>query len=347
MRSMYSELVKNKSWLDNESFERLKVGSLLLPGLVSTGFAMKVGYALKGVPGFILAGLGFIFPGLSILLIAALYYKELGQLQVLIPFLYGLKPAVLAIMAYTIIRLIFRYLTGFSYLAGFLVVVAGYFIGFDIIFLLLLAICVSVFFTIGIQKEKLKKENLFPLLQINSLPVVLPAVPILSIFIKIGFFIAGSGFVILAFAKSELVDKGWMTIQTLLDSIAISLFVPGPIIGLAGFIGYQVLELHGALLAVVGILIPTILFAIIGLLFKDYLSQNRILKIISNSWHAGTLGYLTATVFQISYTIMNDYKLWIIGIICLLILLKFPKMQKAWILIIGANMGYLLYHFLL
>ena len=122
MRSMYSELVKNKSWLDNESFERLKVGSLLLPGLVSTGFA-----------------------------------KELGQLQVLIPFLYGLKPAVLAIMAYTIIRLIFRYLTGFSYLAGFLVVVAGYFIGFDIIFLLLLAICVSVFFTIGIQKEKLKK----------------------------------------------------------------------------------------------------------------------------------------------------------------------------------------------
>ena len=308
---------------------------------------MKLGYVLQGIAGFLLAGLGFVLPGLSILLLAALYYKELGQLAVLVPFLYGLKPAVLAILSYTVIRLAFRYLTRFSFLAGFIIMLGGYFTGYDIIFLLILAIGVSFFLEMGLQRTKVRKNFFAPLLQVGTLTVAVPAAPLLSIFIKTGIFLAGSGFVILAFAKTELVDKGWMTIHALLDSVAIALFVPGPITGLAGFIGYQVGEINGALLAVAGLLIPTAIFAMIGLLLQNIILENRTLKIIARSWHVSTLGFLAACVIEISYDVLNDYKLWIIGVVCLSLMIRFPRMHKVWVLIIGANLGYIMHHYLL
>ena len=347
MRSIESELIKNKKALSEDLFDDLKKGSFHLPGLISTGIVMKTGYKIKGVIGFILAAIGYVLPGALILSLAGLYYKELGTLPMIAPFLYGLKPAVLAILLFTVIKLGFKFLTNISYLANFLLVVIAYFIGFDIIWIMILAMMANVFFDYSVQKAN--KQAKIPALlpqAVSTVTVSFSTATVLATFVKIGFLLAGSGFVLVAFAKVFLVDNGLLTVQALLDGTAFSLFVPGPITGLAAFLGFQLDAWRGSFIAVSGLLLAASFYAIIGLVFEKLILQWRLIGILTKSWNVAALGFLFACTLQISSTILIDYKLWIIGCFSLIILLKWPKLHKVWILIIAANLGYILHHYL-
>ncbi len=347
IKSIESELVQKKQWLDDQTFAKLVKSALIMPGMSSLSVVMKSGFLLRGIAGLLIAGLCFILPGALLLSFIGIYYKELGGMELVQPFLYGLRPAALAILFFTVIKSGFKYITSLSYLGSFIFVIGAYFTGFDILLIILLAIAANILFSMGISKNKENKNQAMPLSGVAGVSGIgLGTFSIFSTFLKIGIFLAGSGFVLVAFANEYLVDKGYLGLHTLLDSVALSLFVPGPMTGLVTFLGLQLGGWQGAIVACAGILIPVIIYALISLFFEPVILSNRFFRYFSSSSKVALLAFLAASTISMSTAILVDYKLWLIAIICLIILLKWPRLNKIWLLIISANLGYIIYHYL-
>lgn len=345
IKVLENELVKKQQRISQDRYKQLTEDTVNLPGADSIKLMMRVGYELNGVGGMILAGLGYILPGSLLMLIAGLYYKELAQLPLVKPFLYGIKGSVIAILLYTAIMHGLKYFRDIRLLLVFLVVAGATFIRINPI--LLLGLSAILMLILNQTQSKEKTASLLFLLQTQA-PNIIPVIDhpkLLTTFIKIGFLIFGSGYMIVAYSKMFLVDHNILSAEVLMDAVAISLFAPGPLISLATFLGFQINEWHGALYATLGYLLPILLYTLIskfsfGGLFKTS-SWNLAMKGLA----AASLGILLAVSIILGYETYNDTKLWLVTLLSLLILFRWRKLNPVWLVIISANLGYLILHF--
>lgn len=348
IKLMENELVTKKHLLDKETFKNLRKESMSLPGPSSTQLAMKIGYNQKGILGMLVAGLAFVLPSCLLMLVIALYYKEFvnGKFKMVDPFLYGVRASVISILLYTCFVFGIRYIKDFRLLGIFLVVVAATLAGLNPILLLMLSACA---YAILKQSYNANKAASVGFLLQSQPQIVLPLLEnqkLLFLFMKIGTLMIGSGYMIFAYIKFDLVDTRILSLPVVLDTIAFGLFAPGPILSTITFLGYQLNTWQGALFATGGFLIPTFIYAILGStvlskFVKSTLWQTAFLGLV-----VASLGVLFASSLVMGYETLVDYKLWIIFGICLLILMKWPKLNLLWLIIISANIGYLLLHFL-
>ena len=95
---MQDEVVKKRKWIDEQHFLDLIGATNFIPGPNSTEMAIHIGHERAGWKGLIVAGLCFILPAVLITGFFAVLYKEYGQLPQLQPFIYGIKPAIIAII---------------------------------------------------------------------------------------------------------------------------------------------------------------------------------------------------------------------------------------------------------
>ena len=95
---MQDEVVNKRKWIDEQHFLDLIGATNLIPGPNSTEMAVHIGHEKAGWKGLIIAGLCFILPAVIITGFFAVLYKEFGQLPHVHPFIYGIKPAIIAII---------------------------------------------------------------------------------------------------------------------------------------------------------------------------------------------------------------------------------------------------------
>lgn len=344
---MENEIVKKKHLLDQETFDTLKNESLSLPGPTSTQLAMKIGYKQKGILGMLVAGFAFILPSCVLMLVIALYYKEFAneKFKLIDPFLYGIRGAVIAILLFTCFIFTMKYIRDLMLLVIFLAAAGATMAGLNPILLLILSAIAYLIVKQNIKTNtasagfflQVQPELIVPILENNKL---------LLLFAKIGSLMLGSGYMIFAYIKMDLVDTNILPLNTVLDTIAFGLFAPGPILSTVTFLGYQLNNWQGALLATLGFLIPTFLYAILGSTVLSKFVKTKVWQTIFLALVVASLAILFATTLIMGYKTLIDIKLWIIFIICLLILLKWPKLNLLWLIIISANIGYLLLHFM-
>ncbi|MDB9312854.1 chromate efflux transporter [Spirulina sp. CS-785/01] len=350
---MEEEVVQKRRWLSREHFLDLLGATNLIPGPNSTEMAIHVGYTYGGVPGLVVAGVCFLFPAITITGILAWVYQAFGTLPAVAPLLYGIKPAVLVVIFGALWRLGKKAIKSRTLLIIALGVVPLLLLGLNEVLALLVGGVVGMFWlrwqiphrtsslwVAGLNASALAKPTVA--LAATTAKVTPPLWQLGLVFLKVGVVLFGSGYVLIAFLEGELVGRGWLTQQELLDAIAIGQFTPGPVLSTSTFIGYVVSGFPGAMVATVGIFLPSFLFVLAVNPLIPKMRQSVWAGAFLDAVNVSAVALMAVVTGQLAFTLLwqpLDGLAWgIVGLSA--IALFWFKLGPVWLVLGGAILGY-------
>ena len=146
-----------------------------------------------------------------------------------------------------------------------------------------------------------------------------------------------------AFLDAELVAKGLLSKQQLIDAIAVGQFTPGPVFSSATFIGYQILGLRGAAAATVGIFLPSFLFVSFLNPLIPQLRRSTLMSAFLDSVNVVSVAVILAVLMEMGRALVMDWKTVLIAALSLIVTWYFKNLNTAFVILGGAVMGYLLH----
>ena len=340
---MHAEVVKRRKWLDDQRFLDILGATQLIPGPNSTEMAIHIGFLRAGWPGLIVGGLCFILPAVLIVTALAWAYVRFGSLPEVSSALYGIKPVIIAVIAQALWNLGRKAVKDPLTAVVGVAVLALYFLGVNEIALLFAG---GLAVMIARNLRRLGKGGAtgtllflagpgFPAMA--AAPFSLPAM--FLIFLKIGAVLYGSGYVLLAFLRADFVVRlGWLTDRQLLDAVAIGQITPGPVFSTATFIGYLLGGMPGALLATLGIFLPSFLFIALSSPFIPRLRKSALAGGLLDGVNVASLGLMAAVTWQLARASFVDLPTIAIGLVSAVLLIRF-KVNSTWLVLGGATIG--------
>lgn len=347
---MEDEVVTRRRWMTRERFLDLIGATNLIPGPNSTEMAIHIGFVRAGIIGLVVAGISFIFPAALITLGCAWVYDRFQAVPQAEALLYGIKPAVIAVILSAVWRLGKTAAKGpFLIGIGLLVMLLVLF-GINEIIALLGGGIIGILWQFGSRLRKGKMLFGFAWLPSSNLALAVTAAPSSSVtlsalglfFLKIGCVLFGSGYILVAYLQGGLVEQyQWLTQQQLLDAVAIGQFTPGPVLTTATFIGYVLAGPIGALVATLGIFVPSFLFVLTTNPLIPRLRQSAVASAFLDAVNASAIGLMTAVTVELARHALIDWGAWVIAIISAAVLFRY-KINSAWLVLGGAGIGWLL-----
>jgi chromate transporter len=338
---MQKEVVVKRKWISEQDFLDLIGAVNLIPGPNSTEMTMHIGYQRAGWKGLVVAGLCFILPAVFITGIFAWFYKKYGQLPEVQPFVYGIKPAIIAIIITAVFPLAKKSVKSTQLaLIGIIVLICSL-LHFNEISLMFGAGFIALFFAI-IRENAITTYSIFPLVifQNNNQAFSITNFNLFWIFLKIGAILYGSGYVLFAFLDSELVARGLLTRSQLVDAIAVGQFTPGPVFSAVTFVGYQINGLSGAFLATFGIFLPSFFFvALLNPLVKK-MRNSKLFSVFLDAVNVASIAIIISVCFEMGKDSILDWRTFLIALLSLILLFKFKKINSAFIVLGGSLLGY-------
>ena len=339
---MHDEVVSRRKWVSEQEFLDLLGAANLIPGPTSTELAIYLGFRRVGWIGLVLAGVCFILPAMLIVLALAWAYVRFGSTPLVNGIFYGILPVVIAIVAQALWNLGRKAVKNrLTALLGLLVVVL-YFLGVNILILLLAAGLIALF---GENLSRVKRLPLagfwLPLAGLGLLAGSIPfSLPVLFLnFLKVGATLYGSGYVLLAYLRADFVHGlGWLTDRQLIDAIAIGQVTPGPVFTTATFIGYLLGGVPGALVATAGIFLPSFVFIAATSLLINRIRNSPWIAGFLDGVNVASLGLMLGVTLQLASTAVIDPITILIALVSLLLLLRF-KINSTWLIAGGALIG--------
>ncbi len=346
---MHHEVVVRRKWVDDQRFLDIMGAVNLIPGPNATEIAAHLGLIRAGWLGLIVAGGLFIIPGTAAIMVVAWAYVKYGSLPEVGWVLYGVKPAVIAIIVQAVWSLARKGFKSPLLIIVGLGVLGLYLFGFNEIALLLGGAVLVLLVQSGWRLFKRRTAALmltpalllkFPLVGLATSTVAFNQATLFLTFLKMGATLFGSGYVLLAFLNSEFVENlGWLTHAQVVDAIAVAgQITPGPVFNSAAFVGYLLGGWPSALLAALGIFLPS--FILVGLL-------SRFLPAMRKSWWAGSLldginaaslGLMAAVAIQLGRSVIIDPFTIFIAVAALFIVIRF-KVSSVWLVLGGGLFG--------
>jgi chromate transporter len=317
-----------------------------MPGPSSTEVAIFIGHTKRGWRGLVVAGSCFILPAAVLVTLLAMMYVRYGSLPQVAGVLYGIKAVVIAIIAQALWKLA-RTAVKTKLLAAVGVLSLGLsFLGVDPILMLLAAGAISA----AIAATAKKKRD-FAIAQKSAGWVVLgaasAAVAPVSIgrlflsFLKIGSVVFGSGYVLLAFLRTEFVTRlSWLTEKQLIDAVAVGQFTPGPLFTTATFIGYIVAGIPGAILATIGIFLPGFLLVAVSGPVIPKIRRSALAGAALDGITVASLALMAVVTWQLARAALVDWIAILLAAASLAALLRF-RISPVWLLAGAAAVGWL------
>ena len=342
---MQDEVVTKKKWLTEQHFLDLIGATNLIPGPNSTEMAIHIGYEKGGWKGLILAGLCFILPAVFITGILAFLYKQYGQIPEVQPFIYGIKPAIIAIILSAIFPLAKKSLKSTALIIIGLLVLLGSLFSINEIYLMFGAGFFALFLAY-LRNNKQNNSNRFlplTLLKITNTTILSATnANLFWIFLKIGAILYGSGYVLFAFLDTELVSTGLLTRQQLIDAIAVGQFTPGPVFSSVTFIGYQINGLTGAIVSTIAIFLPSFIFvALLNPIVKK-MRNSKLFSAFLDAVNVASVAIIIAVCFDMGKDIIADWRTILIAVLSIIIAFGYKKLNSAFVVLGGSLIGYLL-----
>jgi chromate transporter len=353
---MRDEVVQRRAWLSEEQFLDLLSATNLIPGPNSTELAIHIGWQRRRWPGLVVAGAAFISP--AALLSAGLgwAYLRYGALPSASWLLYGVKPVILAVVLQAIWGLAGKALgtrqlcwlaAGSALLAALGVHELAILFGAGAV----AALCARLFHGRGGAAPPSSRDSvacLTPLLQ--ALPPAagaalastasLPA--LFWVFLKIGSVLFGSGYVLLAFLRADLVERlGWLSETQLIDAVAVGQITPGPVFTTATFIGYLLAGPAGAAVATLGIFLPAFVFVALSGPLIPRLRASSAAGAFLDGVNAASLALMAVVTLQLARAAFVDLPAVLLGAVSALLLVRF-RLNSSWLVLGGALSGWLI-----
>lgn len=321
---MEDEVVRKRAWLTREEFLDLLGATNLIPGPNSTEMAIHIGARRAGFAGLVVAGSCFILPAMCIVMTCAWAYVKFGKLPQAVGILYGVKPVIIAVVLQALWGLGKTAIKSSS--LGLVTVAAVIASSLEVNELLVLLAAGLVM----IATAKAGKSG-------ATLAVPLPA--LFLIFLKIGSVLYGSGYVLLAFLRSDFVERfGWLTEPQLLDAVAIGQVTPGPVFTTATFIGYVLGGPVAAILATIGIFLPAFFFVAVSGPLIPRVRKSPTAGAFLDGVNAASLALMIVVTWQLARSAVVDLPTIILAIASGVALIHF-KVNSAWLVLFGAIVG--------
>lgn len=366
-----TEIVRKRQWVTRQQFLDMLGAANLIPGPTSTELAINVGFVRAGWVGQCVAGASFILPAALITGAFAWAYVRFGTLTQAVSVLGGIKAAVIAVIAIAIWRLGKTAVRDFG-LAGLgIISLAVFFLGVNPIAILfgggllgMLARRVAKFrgSTALLFSPMLPRRGFVPCVTgamwafwlrsfgavtvasaATGAVVARPSIGRIALFfLKVGAVLYGGGYVLLAFLEQGLVRQhAWLTQQQLLDAVAIGQFTPGPVLSTATFIGYILAGVPGAVVATVGIFLPSFFYVALlaPVLFR--LRQSPWMAAFLDSVNVCAVALMSGVTFRLAVDALRGWQAWGIALVSLVVLLRW-KVSPAWVVLGGGAAGLLL-----
>lgn len=341
---MEDEVVRRRGWLSREQFLDLLGATNLIPGPNSTEMAIHVGKVRAGWSGLVVAGVSFIVPAMLIVLALTWAYTRFGSLALAQGVLYGVKPVVIAVVAQAIWAL------GRSAVKTRLLAVVGVaalaLVAFGVNELLVLVgtglMVLLVHLGAGRGKRAIALVGLLAppgAGAAGGAAVPLGLWPLFLVFLKIGSVLYGSGYVLLAFLRSDLVERrGWLTEGQLLDAVAIGQVTPGPVFTTATFIGYVLGGLPGALVATAGIFLPAFVFVALTGPLVEKARTSPAARAILDGVNVASLALMTFVTAELVVAAVVDLVTLVLALASSVLLIRY-RVNSAWLVAGGALVG--------
>lgn len=341
---MHDEVVTRRRWMEEQHFLDLVGATNLIPGPNSTEMAIHIGYERAGWRGLLAAGLCFIMPAVLIVLAIAWAYTEYGHTPQGNALMVGIKPVIMAIVVQALYRLVPTALKGPLLAAVGLGALAAYLLGVNELIILF----GGALLVVAVQAVRHFPPGAAALLSLAGLPRWLLQATVESpisldriflSFLKVGALLYGSGYVLLAFLRNDLVvNYGWLTDQQLLNAVAVGQFTPGPVFTTATFIGYVLAGVPGAMVATVGIFLPSFLFVALLARLMPYLRQSPWAAAFLDGVNVTALGLMAGVTWQLGRAALIDLPTILLAGIAAILLFRF-KINSAWLVVAGGIVG--------
>lgn len=360
---MEDEVVKRRQWLTRSHFLDLIGATNLIPGPNSTEMAIHVGYTYGGWPGLIVAGVCFILPAVLITAAFAWIYVEFGTLPQVAPLIYGIKPAVLAVIFGAVWRLGKKAVKSSKLLIIGLGVAVLVFFGQNEVIALLLGGSLGMIWLRLSDKGNPPPEETAAIMAAGlttsaalkataATGATVASVPLWQLgwfFLKVGSVLFGSGYVLVAFLEGGLVrEHGWLTKAQLLDAIAIGQFTPGPVLSTSTFIGYLIAGFPGAVVATVAIFLPSFLFVVLLNPLVPRLRASKWASAFLDAVNVSSVALMGVVTMNLSQTTLIkpaeafsiDWLSALISISAAVLAIRF-QINAAWLVLGGGLIGWL------
>lgn len=348
---MHRDLVENRKWISEEEYKEGLALAQLAPGPLAAQLGIYLGYVHYRILGATLIGIAFVLPSFIMVVLLGIIYKLFGGLLWIQAVFYGVGAAVVGIIGLSSYKLTLKSIGKLNldsfkskwmlWLFFILATIITYVTEQEQILLFIAAGLLYMTVKACPKWWNLKTANslaLAPLAFWNYESTTLTKIALF--FTEAGAFVFGSGLAIVPFLHSGVVvENQWLTEQQFLDSVAVAMITPGPVVITVGFIGYLVAGFVGAVVAALATFLPCYFFTIAMAPYFKKIAKNESVKAFVDGITAAVVGALVGSVIVIAKRSIIDVPTITIAVLSIAALLYYKKIQEPYIIAVAAVLG--------
>jgi chromate transporter len=323
---MEAEVVQRRKWMTRERFLDLFGAANLIPGPSSSELAVFIGWERAGALGLVIAGVCFVLPAALITAALAEAYVRWHEVPRVMGVLYGIKPVVIAIVISALVALAPKALKSSPRLIVIALLAAAASFARADAFIVLAGAGVLALATRSLEARTY---------------AFVPLPVLFATFAKIGALVFGSGYVLLAFLRDELVVRhAWIDERTLIDAVAVGQVTPGPVFTTATFIGYVLRGGPGAAVATIGIFLPGFVLVAVVRRYVSKIRESPSASAFFDGVNAASLALMGVVALDLGRAAIVDLATCAVAIVAFALIIRL-RVNATWLVLGGALVGLL------
>lgn len=349
---MHRDLVENKKWITEDEYKEGIALAQLAPGPLAAQLGIYMGFVHYSFWGATLVGLAFVLPSFIMVVLLGMAYKLYSGLPGMQAVFYGVSAAVIGIITISAYKLTLKsvsnlkldaiksnWLLWLFYIAGIVVTVIT-----QQESVLLFVACGLIYMIVKAPPKWLKRPSAVPSVLLMGMGFWeykgKTVEEIWWFFLKAGTFVFGSGLAIVPFLHGGVVNEfGWLNEKQFVDSVAVAMVSPGPVVITVAFIGYLVAGFPGACVAAMATFLPCYIFTVAFAPSFKKIAKNLSIKAFVDGITAVVIGALVGAVIIIAMRSIIDIPTALIAILSMLALIYIKKAKEPYIILVSAILG--------